>query len=178
MTSEPQPGRGASSGTAALESDAALFHARLRPHRSLPPAGFRALLIAFGLANVALSVPFALMGAWPVLGFCGLDVALFYFAFRASFAAAEAFEEHAVTFFEVSVAKVSARGARVEWRFNPAFVRMEREVHEEFGVERLRLVSRGRTLEVASFLGREAKAEFAGEFSRALAEARRGPRYS
>lgn len=164
--------------TRSCAGDAELFHARLHPHRSLPPAGFRALLVAFGLANVALSAPFVMLGAWPVLGFCGLDVALFYFAFRASFAQARAFEDYVVTFFDLVVAKVSARGLRDEWRFNPAFVRLERETHEEFGVERVRLVSRGRSLEVASFLGRREKEDFAAQLSGALAQAKRGPRYS
>ncbi|WP_395666862.1 DUF2244 domain-containing protein [Methylocella sp.] len=158
--------------------DAALFDARLRPNRSLPASGARLVIFVFALANLALSLPFFLLGAWPVIGFCGLDVALLCIAFRVNFAAARAFEEFRLTFFELVVAKVSARGARREWRFSPAFVRLERETHEEFGVERLALVSRGRSLEVASFLGREEKADFAGALSSALAQARRGPRFS
>ena len=108
----------------------------------------------------------------------GIDVALFYFAFRASYRAARAYEVVEVTFFELLLAKVSARGERAEWRFNPAFVRLEQEVHEEFGTQRLALVSRGQAVEIAAFLGPADKADFAKDLSRALAEARRGPRFS
>ena len=42
---------------------------------------------------------------------------------------------------------------------------------------RLDLVSRGKSVEVAAFLGPGEKADFADALTRALAEARRGPRY-
>jgi uncharacterized membrane protein len=80
-------------------------------------------------------------------------------------------------YFELLFARVSARGARREWRFNPAWVRVERVDHEEFGPQRLSLLSRGRRWEIARFLGPDQKAEFAATLSQALAEARRGPRF-
>ena len=61
---------------------------------------------------------------------------------------------------------------------NPSWVRLERVEHEEFGTQRLALVSRGRSLEVGDLLGPDQKAELANRFSRALALARRGPRLS
>jgi uncharacterized membrane protein len=155
-----------------------LFSARLRPHRSLDRRNFRVLLVAFAGTSFFLTLPFVLLGAWPVAGFMGIDVAIFYFAFRASFRAARAYEDVELTFFELLLAKVSTRGERAEWRFNPAFVRLEREEHEEFGTQRLELVSRGKAVEVAAFLGPADKADFAKNLSRALAEARRGPRFS
>ncbi|ACK52197.1 conserved hypothetical protein [Methylocella silvestris BL2] len=164
--------------SATLPSDPALFATRLQPHRSLRAAHFRLLLMAFLAANIITSLPFIFLGAWPVAGFCGLDVALLYVAFKANFRAARAYEDFALTPFDLLVVKVSAAGERAEWRFNPAFVRLEREEHEEFGTLRLALVSRGMSLEVADFLGPGEKANFAGALSRALAEARRGPRYS
>jgi uncharacterized membrane protein len=54
-------------------------------------------------------------------------------------------------------------------------VRLDRIVHEEFGVERLFLVSRGRRLSIAGFLSPHEKASFAQALSAALGEARRGP---
>jgi uncharacterized membrane protein len=53
-------------------------------------------------------------------------------------------------------------------------VRLERETHEEFGIERLYLVSRGKQLTVAGFLGPDQKADFAKALGNALNEARRG----
>jgi len=90
----------------------------------------------------------------------GIDVAIFYFAFRASFRAARAYEDVEVTFFELMLTKVSAEGERAEWRFNPAFVRLEREEDDEFGTQRLALVSRGKAVEIAAFLGPADKADW------------------
>jgi uncharacterized membrane protein len=49
------------------------------------------------------------------------------------------------------------------------------QAHEEFGIERLFLVSRGRRLAVAAFLGPDEKASFADALRAALSEAKRGP---
>lgn len=151
---------------------------RLTPHRSLDPAGVRVLMGATFVASALFSLPFYLIGAWPIVGFLGLDVALLYFAFRANFRAARAYEDFRLTYFELLFARASARGARREWRFNPAWVRVERVDHQEFGPQRLALLSRGRRWEIAGFLGPDQKAEFATALARGLAEARRGPRFA
>ena len=155
-----------------------LFSARLKPYRSLNRRNFCVLMGIFTGASIFSTLPFVLLGAWPVAGFMGIDVAIFYFAFRASFRAARAYEDVEVTFFELKLDKVSAKGERAEWRFNPAFVRLEREHHEEFGTQRLALVSRGKAVEIAAFLGSADKADLATDLSQALAKARRGPRFS
>jgi uncharacterized membrane protein len=155
-----------------------LLSVRLTPHRSLNRRNFYVLLAVFTGASFFSTLPFVLLGAWPVAGFMGIDVAIFYFAFRANFNAARAYEDLQLTFFELMLAKVSARGERAEWRFNPSFVRLEQEKHEEFDTQRLALVSRGKAVEIAAFLGPAAKEIFATDLSRALAEARRGPRFS
>ncbi len=159
-------------------TDQRLLDVRLVPHRSLTPAHFRVLMGVFTMVGTVSSLPFIVMGAWPVAGFLGLDVLILYAAFRANFRAARAYEDVVVTPVELLIAKVSARGVRREFRFHPAWVRLNREEHEEFGVQRLSLRSRGRSVEVAGFLGPDAKAEFASGLSDALNEARRGPRFS
>jgi uncharacterized membrane protein len=158
--------------------EAPLFDARLRPHRSLGPNGFRALMLGCCIVSTLYSLPFYLMGAWPVVGFLGLDVLLLYLAFRANFRAARAYELLRLTTLELLFARVSARGERREWRFNPVWVRLERVEDEEFGTRRLALVSRGRSIEIGGFLGPDQKTELAKAFSAALALARRGPRFS
>jgi uncharacterized membrane protein len=155
-------------------ADHPILAIRLHPHRSLTPSQFRILLLAVAVGGVIASIPFLLMGAWPVAGFMGLDVLGVYIAFKASFRSARAYEDVTLTFLELLVAKVSAAGHRDEWRFNPAWVRLRREEHEEFGLQRIDLVSRGRALEVAGFLGPDQKAVFADRLAHALAEAKRG----
>lgn len=157
--------------------DAALFAARLFPRRSFTPAAARKLLAATFIASAVFSLPFYLAGAWPIVGFLGLDVLLLWLAFRASFRAARAYEDYRLTYLELELARVSARGARREWRFNPAWVTLERG---ETGpmAQRLALRSGGRRLEIASFLGPDEKAAFAGDLNRALGEAKRGRRWN
>lgn len=159
-------------------ADRELFSARLSPHRSLTPAGVRLLLILFAAVSAAVSLPFLLMGAWPVVGFFGLDVLALWWALKLNADAARAYEEVRVTALELSLAQVSARGRRAEWRFHPFWTRLERRADEEFGLMHLDLASRGARVEIARCLGPAEKADFADALSRALAEARRGPRWS
>ncbi|MDE2363811.1 MAG: DUF2244 domain-containing protein [Hyphomicrobiales bacterium] len=155
--------------------DQALYTARLRPHRSLSRAQAKLLVSLMSLALAALTLPFFLMGAWPIVGFLGLDAAGLWLAFELSFRAARAYEDLRLTPLELLLAKVASKGQRREWRFNPSWVRIDRAEHEEFGVQRLALVSHGRAVEFASFLGPDQKAEVARDLSFALARARRGP---
>ena len=154
-----------------------LFATRLHPHRSLDRRQFRLLLLGIAGISFVSTLPFVIMGAWPVAGFMGLDVLGVYVAFKASFRSARAYEDVEVTVLQLTLAKVSARGARAEWRFNPSWVRLEKQEHAEFGMQRLDLVARANRVEVAGFLGPDAKARFADDLGRALADARRGYRH-
>jgi uncharacterized membrane protein len=156
-------------------AESAIFSALITPHRSLGSTGFLILMLCIGGLSFVSGIAFLLLGAWPVFGFLGLDVALVYIAFRASFRAARAYEEVTVKASELTVRKVSHHGRVREWTLNPVWVRLDRIVHEEFGIERLFLVSHGRRLSIANFLGPDEKASFARALSRALGEAKRGP---
>jgi uncharacterized membrane protein len=74
----------------------------------------------------------------------------------------------------LTVRKVSHRGHAREWVLNPLWVRLEKVVQEDFGIERLLLVSRGKQLAIAGFLGPDEKASFAKELAAALNQAKRG----
>jgi uncharacterized membrane protein len=153
----------------------ALFCALITPHRSLSGVGFLVLMAAVGGVSFAAGIVFLILGAWPVVGFFGLDVLLIYWAFRTNYRAARAYEEVTVTASELRVRKVSHRGRVAEWSLNPLWVRLDRDTHEEFGIERLFLVSRGRKLPIAGFLGPREKESFADALAAAIGEAKRGP---
>src|SRR5258707_6747746 len=114
-----------------------LFSAVLTPHRSLGAAGFLALMALLSALSFAAGLVFYLVGAWPVVGFLGLDVALVYWAFRASYRTAAAYEQVTMTPSELRIRKVSHRGEVKEWTLNPVWVRLDRQTHEEYGIERL-----------------------------------------
>jgi uncharacterized membrane protein len=152
-----------------------IFSVVITPHRSLGQAGFIILMCLMGGVSFVAGMVFLLAGAWPVFGFFGLDVLLLYLAFRINYRAANAYEEVTVTASELTVRKVSHRGRVREWTLNPLWARLHRDEHKEFGIERLFLVSRGRRLAIAGFLGPKEKESFAQALGRALGEARRGP---
>ncbi len=158
-----------------LTQEPTIFSAVLTPHRSLGRKGFLILMTVLGLISFATGTAFLLAGAWPVLGFCGLDVLLIYFAFRLSYRRAKAYEQVTVTPSELTVRQVSHHGRINEWTLNPLWVKLDRVVHAEFGIERLFLVSHGRRLAIAGFLGPQEKESFALALSAALGEAKRGP---
>jgi uncharacterized membrane protein len=158
--------------------EAVVFKARLTPHRSLDRRG-HAILFAFVFGvSFLIAIPFYVMGALPIVGFLGLDALLLWFAFRVSNARAKAYEEIIVTHIELLFRRMTWRGRLFEWRFNPLWVKLWRDDHAEFGTQRIALVEGNRSVEMGAFLGADEKADFAGALKAALAEARRGPRFS
>ncbi|GAB1717729.1 MAG: membrane protein [Nitrobacter sp.] len=155
-----------------------LFSALLTPHRSLTKAGFIVLMTIITVGSFVAGMVFLMMGAWPVFLFFGLDVFIVYWAFRVNFLRARATEEISITHFELRVRRTSHRGHIVEWVLNPLWVHLDQKIHEEYGIERLYLVSRGRRISIASFLGPDEKSSFVKAFSTALQIAKRGPIYN
>ena len=155
-----------------------LFSALLTPHRSLNRTGFLVLMGFISVVGFAAGLAFLLMGAWPVMGFFGLDVLAIYWAFRVNFLRGRASEDISVTPSELRVRRVSHRGHVIEWVLNPLWVQLDQKTHAEFGIEKLYLVSKGRRVSIASFLGPDEKASFAKALLAALQAARRGPTYN
>jgi len=155
-----------------------LFSAQLTPHRSLNRTGFLLVMGFLTVISFAAGVAFLIMGAWPVLGFFGLDVLAIYIAFKVNFRRARAREEITVTPSELRLRRISHRGHVMEWVLNPLWVQLDQITHEEFGIEQLYLVSRGRRVSIGSFLGPEEKASFSKALKVGLAAARRGVTYN
>jgi len=155
-----------------------IFAALLTPHRSLSRTGFLVVMSFVSAVSLAAGIAFLIMGAWPVVGFFGLDVLAIYVAFKINFRRAKASEEISVTPSELRLRRISHRGHVMEWVFNPLWVQLDQIAHQEFGIERLYLVSKGRRVAIASFLGADEKASFAKALGAALTAARRGPSYN
>lgn len=160
------------------EAQPELFSALLTPHRSLNRTGFVIVMAFVTAVSFVAGLAFLLMGAWPVFGIFGLDVLAIYWAFRVNFRRARASEEILVTPSELRVRRISHRGDVVEFVLNPLWVRLEQVSHAEYGIEKLYLVSKGRHVSIASFLGPDEKASFAKALTVALQAARRGPSYN
>ncbi|TDR93832.1 DUF2244 domain-containing protein [Enterovirga rhinocerotis] len=149
-------------------SAAAVFAATITPHRSLGPEGFRVMMVVLSVVAAMMALRFVSLGFWPVSGFIGLDILALYIAFKVSYRRGRAFEEIRLTPVELRFRRVSHRGEEREWRLNPLWTRLVRETHEEFGLQRLALVSRGERIVIAQELSPDERAHFADEFGRAL----------
>ncbi|MDE2227547.1 MAG: DUF2244 domain-containing protein [Alphaproteobacteria bacterium] len=144
------------------------FDARLQPYRSLSPRGFGAVMAVLGGGSLVLSVGCVLLGAWPVTGFFGLDAALVYLAFRASYRSARKIERVRLTSSELTVERVGVRGERHHWRFEPAWARLVFEEIDE-NENRLLVASHGRRLSLGAFLGPAERRRLYRELADALA---------
>jgi uncharacterized membrane protein len=156
-------------------SEPTIFSAVITPNRSLDRVGFIVLMSLVSFVSFVGGLVFFIAGAWPVVGFFGLDVALLYWAFKLNYAHAKAYEEVTVTVAELKLRKVSHRGEVREFTLNPLWTKLDREAHADFGLLRLFLVSHGRRFSIANFLGPQERESFAEALSAALDEAKRGP---
>ena len=158
----PEPSR-----AAGLELDALLY-----PHRSLPNAGFLAVMAIVIGANFVFGVYFYSIGAWPVIGFCGVDVFLVWLAFRLSYRQGRLHERVVVTPGELRVSRVLPSGHEQRWRLQSYWAQVAIDMagaHEA----QVRVVSHGRSLVLGSFLAPAERVAFGEALRSALARARR-----
>ncbi|MGH6864868.1 MAG: DUF2244 domain-containing protein [Methyloceanibacter sp.] len=157
---------------AVLGEEAPQFRAVLMPHRSLGPKGFMVLIGAISAASFATGLMFYMMGAWPVIGFMGLDVALIYLAFKLNFRALRRYQTVDLTPEALTVTHVEPSGRERTWRFNPYWVRLHLEERIGRSTE-LSLASHGNRLVLGSFLTDSEREDFAAALASALRETRR-----
>ncbi len=144
-----------------------LFGAVLRPHRSLPPAGFYAVMAVLAAAAFTLGLGFFLLGAWPVVGFFGLDVAVLWIAFRLSYRSGRLTETLKLSPDALTVCRTLPSGHSREWRFQPYWLRVEIDDSTRHD-SRLVLTSHGRRLTIGSFLTARERSEVAEALRAAL----------
>ena len=151
------------------------FHAVLTPHRSLGPNGFLFVMALVGAVCFVGGAAFMAMGAWPVVGFFGLDVVIVWAAFRANYRAARAYEEIRLGDGTLLIRRVTARGQASEIRLDPYWARLVVDRVEDEGVVGLALTSHGQRHDIGAFLDPDARESFAKALGAALGAARSGP---
>lgn len=151
-----------------------LFDALLRPHRSLTPAGFQVLMAAFAGAFLGVGLVFFFAGAWPVIGFCGLELALVYLFFKLNFRDLKRFETIRLTPTELEVRRVAPDGGAERIAFQAYWLKVRLD-DAPGRTSRLVLSSHGRELAVGSFLAPEEREDLARALRDALGRQRRAP---
>ena len=157
---------------AALLEHEPYFNASLHPYRSLGSKGFFWLMTLVSVVMLLVSLPFFLLGAWPIVGFAGLDILLVYWAFRRSYRDARAREQVLVTGGMVEITHHSAKGERQSVSYNPYWVRLETRHEEDKGMTELAITSHGRRTVIGSFLHACERESLAAALEDALLKAR------
>lgn len=147
------------------------FRATLRPYRSLGRKGFVILMAVLIFLNFAAGTAFYMLGAWPVMPFLGIDVALVWWAFRKSYSNSLKEERIEVTAHELILQRFDHDKEREELRFMRDWVKVELEEDKDRDlIGRLFLRFRGERTEIGRFLGAHDRKEVAALLRAALAK--------
>lgn len=144
----------------------------LHPHRSLGQRGFLILMALVGAISFVAGVVFMMMGAWPVTGFFGLDVALIYLAFKLNYRSGQEFETVDLAPEALKLTRVHPSGRKEEFDFNPYWTRVRLTVDRPDGRTSLRLSAQGREVMFGKFLTDDERAGFAEALTGALTKSR------
>ena len=139
-----------------------------RRHSSLSPAGRLLVFASLAIITVAISLGFAIHGAWPVVPFAGLECLALYLVYRW-------LRRHQSDCQRVTVdgeqVVVETREGRQTWRseFSRAWARVVIE-SEAGGAPSVFIRSHGRAVEIGRWLSREARIEAARRLQRRLSQ--------
>ena len=150
-----------------------LFAATLTPHRSLTPTGKRIVISLVAAMALVPGLVFYLAGAWPVVGFMGLDILGIWAAMTWSLRGGKAYEVLTLWPAALELKKVDAKGAAETLAFVPATVRflLDRDFNER--VTALWLRDDTRKVTLGAFLSVDEKLSLSKAFGSALRKARR-----
>ena len=153
------------------EDPTPLFQAELIPQRSLSLSGFYMTIgLLAGFCGL-IGLIFFFAGAWPVIGFLGLDVALVFFAFRASYRHGR-LREHVV--LEPGLLRLERHwpnGRIQSWRLQPYWTRLSLEGDPQEPTK-LMITCKDQTVLFGGFLAPDERASFTKELQEALLSAR------
>ncbi len=156
---------------------APLLDLTLRPHRSLSRRGFAILMGLLCAVSFAAGTAFVAVGAWPVVGFLGIDVLLVWIAFRVSFAHGRARERLTLHEDRFEIERIDRQGRRERRSLEPYWLTVEL-ADEGAGAPLVRLRSHGKATIVGKFLGAGERVELARTLDDALKHWRQGTRSS
>lgn len=123
----------------------------LRPNRSFDRRHARWLILAVGALFLLGGLRLMAIGAWPVVPFMVVDVALLAWAFKASYRSGRAFQTVRLDDAALTVRDVSPSGAARSTRLEPYFARARLE-ELPADQNRLWVASQGRSVEVGQCL--------------------------
>lgn len=139
----------------------------LTPNRSFDRAHVPWLVGGVGAIFLVGGLRFLALGAWPILPFMLIDVALLWWAFRASYAGGRGHERVLLLGDELTLHRVSARGAEKRFGFEPLWTRVQVE-ETPLGDAHVFLAARGRRVRVGQFLSAPERRQVGAAIAAAL----------
>jgi uncharacterized membrane protein len=148
------------------------MNATLTPSRSLSARGLTIVLWGMAGASLVSGLVFASLGAWPILGFFGLDVLLLWFALHvARRDGARVRERVVVTAERIEVGRRGTKGPERWWSVSPHFARVEVVRPDEWRAD-VALAAGPDRLALAHCLSPAERLDFADALRGAIAQAR------
>ncbi len=157
------------------QAEPGAFRAVLTPYRSLGPTGFLVLMLALSAVSFVTGLVFYLAGAWPVVGFLGLDVALVYVAFKLNYRSGRLYETVDLTPARLTWTRVHPSGRREHFECNPYWARVNLREWPDGRID-LRIIAQGKELVLGRFLTDDERRNLATALRGALVDARGGAR--
>lgn len=151
--------------------DTVLFEASIVPHCSLSAAGRRRLMLAMAGVCGLVALRFWFLGAWPIVGFCGLEGALAIVLIHLNGRRAKACELVMLTTDSVRIVRTEPSGRRSDMALSSAWLTVA--LDEQPGrVPRLYVGLRASWHEIGAALGEAEKRDLAAALRAALHRAR------
>lgn len=95
------------------------------PYRSLSIQGFRVIIGFFAIALTGLSLGFMMLGAWPVVGFLGLEIGIVWLAFRMNYRAGQLVEKVHISTSGVTIERTDWKGSSKQHTLDSPWVSAE-----------------------------------------------------
>jgi uncharacterized membrane protein len=131
--------------------EAGLYHLTIAPNAPASPWPMRLVVLSLAAISFMTGLAFWHLGAWPIIGFFGLDILLVILAFRLSARRMHYREEVRVGPEDLQVAKIAPSGQTAWWRLPTAWTQV-RLIDDGPRGERLVLSSHGQGLALADCL--------------------------
>ena len=142
---------------------------KIYPNQSLTPKGLLLLMLLITIPASCIGVTFFILGAWPVLGFMGLEVLLIYIAFKVLFYKNKFYEHIILDKEKLSIFFKKQNNTITKIELEPTWLQVQIEnIYESEDI--LTISSHGKKIILANFLIPEERAKLAKNIRYGLRE--------
>ena len=143
----------------------------LWPYRSLSLRGFRILIVVLASVMSFIGLGFYLLGAWPVVGFLGLEIFVVWYAFKWNYRSGQLVETVAITPQQVDITRTDWRGRSKTICLDGVWIKAELDTKEKRRC-RLYLRQHANKLEIGAFMPSAEKPYLAAALNEAFTRLR------